>query len=67
MTGRNVKDLSLKNVNLIFLGRKCIPKGCQFSCHLITGRNVKDLSVENVDLILFMLEGVLLQLPPYNR
>ena len=47
ITGRNVKDLSLENVYLIFLSKKAYTKkGCQFSCHLVTGRKVKDLSLE---------------------
>ena len=50
--GRNVKDLSLENVDLIlFKIESLYQKGCYFSCHLMTGRNVKDLSLENVYLI----------------
>ena len=48
VTGRNVKDLSLKNVDLILFGYESLyHKAWQFSCHLLMGRNVKDLSLES--------------------
>ena len=47
ITDRNVKDLSLENVDLIlFEYASLYLKVWQFSCHLIIGRNVKDLSLE---------------------
>ena len=46
--GRNVKDLSLENVNLkLFEYESLYLKVWQISCHLIIGRNVKDLSLES--------------------
>ena len=54
ITGRNIKDLSLENVDLIACKlERLYKKRWQFSCHLITCRNVKDLSLEKNDLILF--------------
>ena len=44
ITGRNVKDLSLENVDLILFEYESL---WQFSSHLIIGRNVKDLSLES--------------------
>ena len=48
ITSRNVKDLSLKNVDLILFEHESLYLNVwQFSCHLIIGRNVKDLSLES--------------------
>ena len=48
ITGRNVKDLSLENVDLILFEYESLYlKAWQFSCHIIIGRNVKDLSLES--------------------
>ena len=48
ITGRNVKDFSLENVDLILFEYESLYlKVCQFSCHLIIGRNVKDVSLES--------------------
>ena len=48
ITDRNVKDLSLENVDLILFEYESLYlKVWQFSCHLIIGRNVKDLSLES--------------------
>ena len=48
ITGRNVKDLSLENVDLILFEYESLYlKVWQFSCHLIRSRNVKDLSLES--------------------
>ena len=50
ITGRNVKDLSLENVDLILFHFECESlyiKAWQFSCHLLIGRNAKDLSLES--------------------
>ena len=47
ITGRIVKDLSLKNVDLILFEYESLYlKVWQFSCHLIIGRNV-NLSLES--------------------
>ena len=53
ISGRNDKDLSLKNVspqivNCAKIYVSLYHKGRQFSCHITTGRNVQDLSLENV-------------------
>ena len=48
ITCRNVKDLSLENVDLILVEYESLYlKVRQFGCHLIIGRNVKDLSLES--------------------
>ena len=48
ITGRNVKDLSLENVELIFFEYESLYlKAWQFSCHLIIGRNFKAKSLES--------------------
>ena len=48
ITGRNVKNLSLENVDLILFEYESLYlKAWQFSCHLIIGRNGKDLSLES--------------------
>ena len=48
ITGRNVKDLSLENVDLIWFEYESLYlKVWQFSCHLIIGRTVKDLSLKS--------------------
>ena len=46
-TVRNVRDLSLENVNFVLFEYESLYlKPWQFSCHLIIGRNVKDLLLE---------------------
>ena len=48
ITGRNVKDLALENVDLILFEYECLYlKAWQFSYHIIIGRNVKDLLLES--------------------
>ena len=47
ISGKNIKHLSLQNVNIILLSAKICERlhqeELQFSCYLITGRNVKYL------------------------
>ena len=48
ITGRNVKDISLENVDLILFEYESLYFNVlKFSCHLIIGRTVKDLSLES--------------------
>ena len=48
ITGRNVKDLSLENIDpILFEYESLYLKIWQFSCHLIIGRKVNDLSLES--------------------